>query len=187
MRKIIFIFLALVLSFSSTFLFSISVHPSSNHLFSDIRSDEVVRLHDEEIINGYPDGTFRPNRLVTRAEAATMIGRSLLLDGSKRPTIFPDMSETHFASGFVQSAEHRHWHLGGVFLELPRAETWQIRPRLGAGPAIWSAQLALDARPRDLAGAVLFLRTVHRARKSAVAAHARTASGGPRSPDAHQW
>ncbi len=47
--------------------------------------EEILFLTDAGVIAGYPDGTFRPNEKVTRAQAAMMIGRALNLDGTKRP------------------------------------------------------------------------------------------------------
>ena len=49
--------------------------------FSDVTEDwyrtAVEYMSAEGRIQGYPDGTFRPDREVTRAEAAVMIGNSL--------------------------------------------------------------------------------------------------------------
>ncbi|CAH0120684.1 3',5'-cyclic adenosine monophosphate phosphodiesterase CpdA [Paenibacillus sp. CECT 9249] len=43
-------------------------------------------------VNGYGDGTFRPNRQVTRAEFVTMLGRALNLDAGGTPLTFTDTS-----------------------------------------------------------------------------------------------
>ncbi len=48
--------------------------------FKDINFDykyynEILNLYSNNIINGYPDNTFRPNNSITRAEAATIIKR----------------------------------------------------------------------------------------------------------------
>ena len=52
---------------------------SSN--FSDIAShwakDEIGIAANKGWINGYPDGTFRPNQYITRAEAMTLVNRVL--------------------------------------------------------------------------------------------------------------
>ena len=85
-----------------------------NHLqtvnkYSDVKIQDwfMASLHEiqqRNIVTGYPDGTFQPNRLITRAEIAVMLGRALGLNGTERMTIFPDVNETYFASGFIQSA-----------------------------------------------------------------------------------
>lgn len=49
--------------------------------FSDISGhwayDAIVGMRNQNIINGYPDGTFKPDRNATRAEAAKMVVRLL--------------------------------------------------------------------------------------------------------------
>ena len=44
---------------------------------------EINYLIDREIIIGYEDGTFKPTRNVTRAEAAIMLGKALDLNGTE--------------------------------------------------------------------------------------------------------
>lgn len=64
-------------------------------------ADEIIYLHQERIISGYPDATFRPNAPVSRAHAMTMVGRALELDGTKRATPFKDVAASHPYSGFI--------------------------------------------------------------------------------------
>ena len=59
---------------------------------------------EKRVINGYPDGTFRPAQAVTRAEAAIMLGKALNLSGSKRTTKFKDVAKDSVASGYIASA-----------------------------------------------------------------------------------
>ncbi|ADH98355.1 S-layer homology domain-containing protein [Salisediminibacterium selenitireducens] len=66
--------------------------------------EEIAFLSGMEVINGYLDGSFAPDDTVTRAAAATMIGRALDLDGSQRDTDFPDVRDGNNASGFIQAA-----------------------------------------------------------------------------------
>lgn len=73
--------------------------PASNRFH-----DEIRFLVEQEIISGYPDGSFQPKRNVTRGEAAIMIGRALDLDGTKRDTKFKDVSKNSGASGYIASA-----------------------------------------------------------------------------------
>lgn len=55
--------------------------------FKDVNSThyswkEIEYLIEDGVINGYPDGTFRPNTTVTRNQAITMLGRALNWDTS---------------------------------------------------------------------------------------------------------
>ncbi|MFC4598199.1 S-layer homology domain-containing protein [Cohnella hongkongensis] len=61
------------------------------------------------IVYGYEDGTFRPNSMLTRAEAVTMIGRLLgrgPLIGA--PQQWPDVTQAHWAYGYIQEASMDH-------------------------------------------------------------------------------
>ena len=77
--------------------------------FKDLTSsyrayEEISYLSVGKIVVGDQSNHFIPNRQVTRAEAAAMIGRALQLDGEKRSTVFKDVGVNNFASGFIQSA-----------------------------------------------------------------------------------
>ncbi len=68
----------------------------------------VGRLIDLGIVNGYEDGTFRPERDITRAEFSKMV--CLLLDKgpeveeAKGATGFGDVKDSHWASGYINVA-----------------------------------------------------------------------------------
>lgn len=70
--------------------------------FNDIAdhwaTKEIGYLSDSHIINGYSDGTFRPDKEVTRYEAAAMIVRALGLNNANRPApSFKDVAKNHWA------------------------------------------------------------------------------------------
>lgn len=66
----------------------------------------VSTLVDLGVISGYPDGTFKPDKNITRAEFCKVVIKALGLnyDGSSAPTVFTDVPSTHWASGYVQAA-----------------------------------------------------------------------------------
>ncbi|HET7578166.1 MAG TPA: S-layer homology domain-containing protein, partial [Bacillales bacterium] len=64
---------------------------------------EVHYLVGKGVLEGYPDGTFKPDKAIKRKEAATMIGRVFDLNGEKRKTEFPDVDRYDYASGYIQS------------------------------------------------------------------------------------
>ena len=50
--------------------------------FSDVEENTwyyqyIMAASDMGLINGYPDGTFKPDNLITRAEAVTIVNRTL--------------------------------------------------------------------------------------------------------------
>ncbi|RJS60699.1 cell wall hydrolase [Bacillus sp. PK3_68] len=65
---------------------------------------EIYYLAQGGIAQGASATQFSPNKRMTRAEAATLIGRALQLNGTKRPTSFKDVGSGMFASGYIQSA-----------------------------------------------------------------------------------
>ncbi|TFE02195.1 S-layer homology domain-containing protein [Jeotgalibacillus salarius] len=65
---------------------------------------EIIYLHEQVIIDGYPDGTFRPYNKVTRSQAMKMIGEGIYLYKEKRATPFSDVPENAYYSGYVMSA-----------------------------------------------------------------------------------
>ncbi|MDX8346142.1 S-layer homology domain-containing protein [Rossellomorea sp. YZS02] len=66
--------------------------------------DEIMYLSDHNIVRGTTVNAFHPQDKVTRAAAATMIGRALGLDGSKRTSSFSDVSSQSYAAGYIESA-----------------------------------------------------------------------------------
>lgn len=68
---------------------------------------EITYLANGNIVNG-TGGYFNPTKVVTRAEAATMLGRALNLNGTKKVTMFRDVDSGSFASGYIQSAVEKN-------------------------------------------------------------------------------
>jgi hypothetical protein len=56
------------------------------------------------IIKGYPDGTFKPNQLVTRAEFAALLDRTFNLAPIKPTKKFADVPSNHWAAQVIQKA-----------------------------------------------------------------------------------
>jgi N-acetylmuramoyl-L-alanine amidase len=86
-----------------------SMKAEASTTFKDISSNhpaykEITYLAQGEIVNGTLSGYFNPNSTVTRAEAITMVGRALGLNGTQRSTDFTDVGSGNFASGYIQSA-----------------------------------------------------------------------------------
>jgi peptide/nickel transport system substrate-binding protein len=78
--------------------------------FPDVPSDywaydQIVKLVELGILKGYPDGTFKPENPVTRAEFATMVvlAKKLTLVSPASPT-FKDVPTNHWAFKYVETA-----------------------------------------------------------------------------------
>lgn len=81
--------------------------------FTDVAADAsyaeaVTVLSALEIINGYEDGTFKPEGKITRAEYAAIVCRILDLDDAAQANkvggIFTDVAADHWASGYIATA-----------------------------------------------------------------------------------
>lgn len=80
--------------------------------FSDVDDqdvkDAVTRLSALDILSGYPDGTFKPENTITRAEFAKIIVTALgvgdAAEYARGVTKFSDVPATHWASGYINVA-----------------------------------------------------------------------------------
>ncbi len=74
-------------------------------------ADSVGQLVGIGVIQGFPDGTFKPAATITRAQMAAVMVRSLGFDSlataSKGATPFSDVPATHWASGYVNVAYNK--------------------------------------------------------------------------------
>lgn len=81
--------------------------PSSNPLkdYSDIQghwaSEAIELLSGRGIMEGYEDGTFKPDRVMTRAEFIAVISRLLGLNGNSEKSKYTDVSEDSWYLGYV--------------------------------------------------------------------------------------
>ena len=94
----------------------------------------VSTLSSMGIITGYPDGTFRPNAAITRAEFAAIAAR-FDNDGDKTAAKFSDIA-THWARDEISIAYNNGWINGypdGTFgpqRDITRAETMTLVNRV---------------------------------------------------------
>jgi len=83
--------------------------------FTDVPSDMwcynyIGYMQQFGIIKGYPDGTFRPEAPISRAEFAAIACRfEELTEGTKT---FSDVPETHWAAKYISYAAERGWVTG---------------------------------------------------------------------------
>ncbi|MBE7036690.1 MAG: S-layer homology domain-containing protein, partial [Ruminococcaceae bacterium] len=103
--------LSLLLAFAM--VFSLAIPAAFAADFSDVPSnyqyyDAVQSLVARGIINGYEDGTFKPEATITRAEFAKMviyaIGLGNMTQDASTETGFPDVASNHWAAGVIKIA-----------------------------------------------------------------------------------
>ncbi|TDF93600.1 peptidase S8 [Paenibacillus piri] len=90
----------------SLYQFMVNAKPLTGN-FTDIRGhwaqNSILGLSDKQIINGYDDYTFRPNRTITRAEATVILSRALKLSQQKQ-IAYTDLSPNHWAYADIARA-----------------------------------------------------------------------------------
>ena len=107
MLKRLFCLVAVFFAFSIT---NVIAAPSDD--FSDTHQgywsyDAIMALKKVGILAGYPDGTFRPDENVTRAEFTAMITKALNLRNKDFSiTNYKDLSQKHWAYRDIQIASH---------------------------------------------------------------------------------
>lgn len=99
MRKI---FIALLVFFA--ILFAINLPVSATEEFPDVGPDywsydAIMYFKDKNVLSGYPDGYYRPDQEVTRAEFATIVTKALGLRNLDEITFteYKDIDENHWA------------------------------------------------------------------------------------------
>ncbi len=85
--------------------------------FSDVSGhwarQAIQTLADRGILSGYPDGSFRPNDSLTRAELASALAKVPPDSGDRgeRP-VFSDVRETHWSAASVRAVSQAGWMSG---------------------------------------------------------------------------
>jgi hypothetical protein len=94
----------------------------------------IMQLGNQNILGGYPDGSFRPQNPITRAEFAAILAKALRLDTSavSRSQTFHDVSTNHWAFPVIQAVYQRglvNGYPGQLFMpgnNIRRAEAMAI-------------------------------------------------------------
>ncbi|VDN47967.1 conserved exported protein of unknown function [Petrocella atlantisensis] len=143
-NRFVALLMALVLVFSSAMSTAVFAN-------EDVAGTEfevtVGKLKAVGIMEGYPDGTFKPEGEITRAEfakiAVVALGLGDAAEVSRGVTKFPDVPSTHWATGYINLAVNRGILVGypdGSFQpngKLTNAEAATILVRLvGLGPVV---------------------------------------------------
>lgn len=85
---------------------------AAQNKFSDVDSNYwasqyVMSLNEANVIGGYPDGTFRPENQMTRAEFASILAGAFAQPTIREPITFSDVPTDHWAAGAVSMAYAR--------------------------------------------------------------------------------
>ncbi len=106
LRRYAFLFLLVTIAAGSTAASAVATVPAGvtpPDLVGTVYATPVARLLDLGIVTGYPDGTFRPARSITRAEMAAVAVRATSHTPGAQAwhaatTAFRDVPATHWAA-----------------------------------------------------------------------------------------
>lgn len=98
-KKIVIALIALFLLFGN---FSGKIEAFSDVPNHTYYADAIKDLANRNIINGFPDGTFRPNEKITRGQVAALVAKSLNLKPDNSTTLtFSDVPSTHYFYPYI--------------------------------------------------------------------------------------
>lgn len=109
--------------------------------YKDIKENQwyayaVTFMSEKKLVSGYPDGTFKPNKPITRAEFASIASRFDRLATNNADLKFSDVRKSHWAYKVIGSAEAKGWISGypdGTFKpekNITRAEVVSLTNRI---------------------------------------------------------
>lgn len=74
--------------------------------------DPILNLSNKDIISGYDNNVFLPNKEITRAEVAKMISSTFALKASSSTVQYEDVPENHWAANFIAAASESQLFTG---------------------------------------------------------------------------
>ncbi len=80
--------------------------------YEDIAEPEEVIIYHEAYVNGYDDGTFKPNNSVSRGEVAKMMVTALDLATSAYEGLFPDADRDSWYTPYVEVMANKGYMTG---------------------------------------------------------------------------
>jgi hypothetical protein len=103
--------LVMALSITSTAVipFAITTPASAQTSFNDVQSNYwasqfIQELSRREIIAGFPDGSFRPEEAVTRAQFAAMLNKAFTKSAQREGVRFNDVATNYWAYNAIQQS-----------------------------------------------------------------------------------
>ncbi len=115
--------------------------PSPVRQFSDVPADfwatpAIATLVNQGILSGFPDGSFRPNEPITRAQFAEIISKAFNKPLSRQVEPFKDVSSKYWARGAINKSFQMGFLNGypeKVFLPDQKIPRFQLQIALATG------------------------------------------------------
>ena len=135
--------LALSVSLLSTSIISSSAFAAAfQDTYGHWAQQDIQALSDQSIIGGYPDGTFHPEGLITRAEFSAILVKALGLQaGYSNGNSFRDVPGSHWAAPAIQAVQNQglvSGYPGNLFMpnkNITRAEAMAMLAKASQAPS----------------------------------------------------
>ncbi len=125
--------------------------PASAAMYNDVNwhwaKKDIQKMTDLNVFEGYNDGTFRPNRNITRAEFVQVLMKALGMNRGRASANFSDVSSNHWAAPLIGMADAKNLVEGYPDNEfrpsahITRAEALSILSKVTLGPAPGNAKI----------------------------------------------
>lgn len=106
MKRFVSFFMITILTLGT--IFSVCAAPFSDVQDTDYFAPAASLLKEFGVLDGYPDGTFKPQNSITRAEMAAIVCRLIAKDEEAAlltgETEFLDVPNEHWATGYINYA-----------------------------------------------------------------------------------
>jgi parallel beta-helix repeat protein len=134
------------------------VASTGNVAFQDVQGHwaqaYIQALAAKNIITGFPDGTFKPNEPVTRAQFAAIILKAFAPASKKPSTTFSDVTQKYWAYDAIQTASKGGFmagYPGSVFKPEQKIPRVQVLVALANGLEYGAGDVSLLSKYQDAA------------------------------------
>lgn len=134
--------LAIISALGIILTFSAMPYASAKSKFNDIEGhwaeNVITKWQDAGFVSGYPDGSFKPDNPVTRAELSRILSQAFDLDEGEQP-VYDDISENAWYYPYLEkSAKYIPMYAlpTGYESNLPYSENWNCNVFLPGEKAI---------------------------------------------------
>ena len=115
----LFVIIAIILTFANIVMAASYFDVSKDHWAYDV----INEMSQKKILAGYPDGSFRPDNSITRAEFAKILVSAVVDDDAdEKPLVsFEDIDSHHWAYRYINKANKylSGYSLGGRYFYFP--------------------------------------------------------------------
>ncbi|MEI6309127.1 MAG: S-layer homology domain-containing protein, partial [bacterium] len=112
MKKFVLIAITVVMALTLAYMPSVSAAQLSDIAGTQFEK-QIASLVDAGVIAGFPDGTFKPDQEVTRAQFAKLVAVAMNLNTTGFTTsTFSDVAPDHWALGYIEAVAAKGWIKG---------------------------------------------------------------------------